>query len=265
MTKLTKKKEKPQKEQPPQKEEQPQVEEPQEKLEIKEPQPLLKSLIYPFEVLFSPLKAFKKIVQHPDIKGLATVVGLVLLASAGVQFFMASKIALTVDSQLTSLLATNSFSNFLFSGMLQSVFVFAFNWLIFAGALLLISSVLGAKGGGWRPFFILVGYAFSVFIVRTAITAALVSTLPQLNFSFSVWPPASEADVTLAQDQINTAWGPTFAFQAGAYVNLAFDAWLVILVAIAVHAYREVTWSKAATISVTAYLIYFTLKLFLGL
>jgi hypothetical protein len=264
VTKLTKKKEKPQKEQPPQKEEQPQTEEPQEKIEIKEPQPLLKSLIYPFEVLFSPLKAFKKIAQYPDIKGLVTVVGLVLLASAGLQSFWASKIFLTINGQPTSLIATDYFSNFLLQGLMQSVLIFAFNWLIFAGALLLIASVLGAKGGGWRPFFILVGYAFSVFIVRTAITAALVSTLPQLSFSFSVWPPASEADVTLAQDQISAVWGPTFAFQAGAYFNLIIDAWLVILGAIAVRAYREVAWSKAATISVTAYLVYFTLRLFLG-
>jgi hypothetical protein len=92
----------------------------------------------------------------------------------------------------------------------------------------------------------------------------LISTLPQINFNFSTWPPASEADVTLAQEEISNIWGSTLVFQAGAYVNLIIDAWLVMLGAIAVRAYREVAWSKAATIAVTAYLVYFTLRLFMG-
>jgi hypothetical protein len=109
-----------------------------------------------------------------------------------------------------------------------------------------------------------VGYALTVFILRTVVSAVLVSTLPQINFNLSVWPPSTEAEITEVNNQVNTVWGPTLAYQAGSYVNLAFDAWLVILGAIAVHAYRAVTWSRAATIAVTAYLIYFTLRLFLG-
>ena len=148
--------------------------------------------------------------------------------------------------------------------MVEYVFMFFFNWLLFAGALLVITTVMGAKGGSWRPFFVLVGYAFTVFVVRAAVTAVLISTLPQVNLNLSSWPPTTDAEKTDYSNQISTVWGPLAASQALQYLNFAIDAWLAFLGAIAVHACREVTWSRAATISATAYLVYFTLRLFLG-
>jgi hypothetical protein len=228
---------------------------------VVEPQPPLESLTYPFKVLVSPLKAFKKISLHPDMKGLAVVIGLLMLASAAVQLSVGSKILLNG----TSLVATSFFQNLLVSGVFETVFIFLLSWLFFAGPLLLISTIMGAKGeGGWRPFFVIVGYALTVFILRTVVSAVLISTLPQINFNLSAWPPATEAEVTEVNNQISTIWGPILTFQVGGYVNLAFDAWLVFLAAIAVHAYRVIPWSRAATISATAYLIYFTLRLFVG-
>lgn len=224
----------------------------------------LKSLVYPFEVIVSPFKAFQKIAQNPDVRGFVLIVGLILLATAGVQFPSASKIVLTIDTTPTSLLATNLFSGFLFSAMIETVFVFLLNWLIYAGALLVIARMLGEKRSPWRPFFILVGYAFSVFIIRVAVTAAMISTLPQIDFQLASWPPATQADATLASDKINAIWGPTLVFQVGLYFNLLIDAWLVMLGAIAVHASGEISWSKAAMISVTAYFMYFIARLFLG-
>jgi hypothetical protein len=269
VTKLTKKKEKPQKTKPQEEEKLTEKETPKEQSPERpvatEPQPPLESLTYPFKVLISPLKAFKKIAAYPDIKGLAIILGLLLLTSAGVQYFAASKIVLTINTQPTSLLATSHFQDILLTGMTESVFLFVLNWLLFAGALLVINTVMGAKGGRWRPFFILVGYAFTVFVVRTAITAALISALPQVNFNLSSWPPTTDAEKTDYLNQISTVWGPLWVFQVLQYFPYAIDAWLVILGVIVVHTYHEVTWSKAATISVTAYLIYFTLKLFFGL
>lgn len=228
---------------------------------IFEPQPPLESLTYPFKVVVSPLRALKKISVHPDMKGLVVVIGLLALASVAVQFAVGSKILLNG----TSLLATSFFQNILVSGIVESVFVFLLTWMLFAGALLLITFVMGGKGGGgWRPLFVIVGYALTVFILRTVVSAVLISTLPQINFSFSTWPPATEAEITAANDQISAVWGSVPAFQAGFYVNLAFDAWLALLGIIGVHVYRAVAWSRAATISITAYLIYFTLRLFIG-
>lgn len=228
---------------------------------IFEPQPPLESLTYPFKVVVSPLRALKKISVHPDMKGLVVVIGLLALASAAVQLSVGSKISLNG----TSLLATSFFQNILVSGIVESVFVFFLSWLLFAGALLLITIVMGGKGeGGWRPLFVIVGYALTVFILRTVVSAVLISTLPQINFNLSTWPPVTEEEITAANNQISAVWGPAPAFQAGFYVNLVFDAWLALLGVIGVHVYRAVAWSRAATISVTAYLIYFTLRLFIG-
>lgn len=224
----------------------------------------LKSLVYPFKVIVFPFKTFKEIAQNPDIKGVILLAGIVLLATASVQFASASKIFLTLYTPPSGLLATNLFSGYLLSAMVESLFAFILNWLIYAGALLLIGRLLGEKGSPWRPFLILVGYAFSVVIIRVAVSAILISTLPQIDFQLNTWPPVTEKDAVHASDQINAIWGPTLAFQAGVYFNLLIDAWLVMLGAIAVHAYRQISWSKAATISLTAYFIYFILRFFVG-
>jgi len=270
VTKLTSKKEKPKKAKPPEtkpEEEQPLAEESVEKPAIIErpPQSHLKALVYPFNVLVSPLKTFKQMVQYPDIMGLALIIGLLLLSSAVVQYAAASKIILNINAQPVSLLESSYFQSLLITGMIESVFLFVLNWAIFAGALLLITTLMGAKGGSWRLSFILVGYAFTVFVVRTVITAALVSTLPQLNLSnLSSWPPSTETEQTYYFNQVNSVWGPSVASQALQVVNFAVDVWLVILGTIAVRVYREISWSKAAIIAVTAYLMFFTLRLFLG-
>jgi len=225
----------------------------------------LKALVYPFKVIVSPFKAFKEIAQNPDIKGFALIIGLILLATLGVQFSWASKIILTIGTQPTSLFATTLFPGFLLSAMIETIFVFLLNWLVFSGALFLITMVLSQGGSPWRRFLILIGYAFSVFIIRVAASAVLISTLPEIDFRpLATWPPITEDEATLVRDRINAAWGDSMVFQVGMYFNLAIDAWLVMLGAIAVHASREITWSKAVTVSVIAYFIYFTLRLFIG-
>jgi len=246
----------PPKEAPPQKE--PVAVEPQA------PQTSFESLTYPFKVIISPLKAFQRISAYPDVKGFIVIIALLILASAALQFSVSTKIILNINSQLTGLVATDIFANFLIQGVIGSIFIFFISWLLFGGALLLIATIMGARGGSWRQFFVIVGYALTVFILRTVASAVLVSTLPQINFGLSSWPPATTDDTTNANNLISANWGPLVAYQAGTYVSLVFDAWLVILGATALRAYRAIPWSRAATIAVTAYLIYFTLRLFIG-
>jgi len=233
-------------------------------VEPQTPQTPFESLAYPFKVIVSPMKAFQRIAAYPDIKGFMIIIASLILAAAALQFSVGSKIILDINTQLTALVTTDFFQNFFIQGIIESIFVFFLSWLLFGGALLLISTIMGIKGGSWRQFFIIVGYALTVVILRTAVSAILVSTLPQINFGLSAWPPATEEERTTANNLINANWGPLAAFQAGSYVNLVFDAWLVILAATALRAYRAIPWSRAATISVTAYLIYFTLRLFIG-
>jgi len=189
----------------------------------------------------------------------------------------------TVGLTYSAFLSTNFFGDYLLSNVIVGTLAFFFGWLIYAGALLIIVKVFseevskekskkgseeiseeeGKKRSSWRPFFIFVGYVFSVFIARAAVNAVLISTLPEINFQAAIWPP-TQAEVILANENRIATWEPTLVFQAGIYFNLLVEIWFAILGAIAVHASREITWGKAAMMAVLAYLIYFLLRLFIG-
>jgi len=185
----------------------------------------------------------------------------------------------TVGLTYSALVNTYFFGDYLLITGTEAALTFFLSWVIYAGALLLIVKVFGEerkeekskeeseegskKKSSWRPFFIIIGYVFSVFIVRAAVSALLISAIPQINFQLAAWPPSS-AEITLANEKINLAWGPTLVFRVGTYFNLLVEIWFTICGAIAVHASRKIDWAKAAMFSVIAYFISFMLRLFLG-
>jgi len=222
-------------------------------------------LAFPLKTIISPFKAFKDIVQNPDFRGLILVVGLIIITTTGAYYAYASKFTWTVDSQLASLLASNMLASYILSVVTQTALLFFFNWLIYAGVLLLVMRAFGEKGGSWRPFFVLVGYAFSTMIVQWAVSALLIATLPEIHFTnLNTWPPSTQNEIAMANDTIQKIWGPIPAYQALAYLSFPFDIWLVILSVIAVRAFSETVWRKAVMISISAFLIRFFLRFFLG-
>jgi len=218
-------------------------------------------LASPFKVIVSPFKAFTNIAQNPDVKGVILVAGLVLLATTGAFYAGASKLTWTVDDQFTSLLTSNMFGGYIISGLTEITFVFFTTWVIFAGALLFISRAFGQQEGSWRTFFVVIGYVLSVFIIRMAVDAFLISTLPAIPMSFP-WPPATEEQANQFLEMIRNMWSPTLAYQLRSYVILGTDIWMVGLGAIAVRAMQTVRWGKALIFSVTAYLVIFMLRLY---
>jgi len=176
--------------------------------------------------------------------------------------------ATTVGLTYTSILATNLFGGILLGVLTDTGIFFFINWLIYAGVLLLVMRVFGQKGGSWRPFFVLVGYAFSIMIIQSAVTALLIATLPEIHFTnMSTWPPSTLNEAAIASDKVQETWAPIPAFQAIAYLNFyinIFDVWLLILSAIVVHTFGEIVWSKTIMISLTAFLIRLFLRLFVG-
>jgi len=233
-------------------------------------QQTLKSLVYPIKVIVSPFKAFKEIAQNPDIKGLVLIVGLVLLATVGAYYAQSSKVFILINDTSTSLLASNTFANNILPILTQTALLFIMNWVIYAGVLLLVLRAFREKGGSWRPFFVLIGYAFSILIMQAAVSALLIATLPEIHFSnLSTWPPTTQDEVTMANDKIQETWGSIPAFQALTYLTFPYinfiDIWLVMLSVVAVRAFTEITWTKAVMISTTAFLLRFFLRFFLGL
>jgi len=188
----------------------------------------------------------------------------------------------TVNLTYSALVNTSFFGDQLLFYEMFDVLSFFFSWLVYAVALFLIANVFGEqrkeeksekestkeseeesekrskRRRPWLPFFILVGYVFSVFIVRSAVSAVLISTLPKINFQL-----ATQSEVTLS-DRINAIWSPTLANKVGTYFNFFVEAWFTMLGAIAVHASRKMPWAKAIMISIIAYFIYFTVRMFIG-
>jgi len=176
--------------------------------------------------------------------------------------------ATTMGLTYSSLLATGLFSENLSLILIETVFAFSINWLIYAGFLLVILRAFGEKGGSWRPFFVLVGYAFAVTIIQWAVGALLFATLPEVHLQVTSWPPTEQDEPTVNRN-LSETWGSTIAYRAWAYISFPFinviDVWLVMLSVIAVRAFSGITWGKAVTISTTAFIIRFFLRYFLGL
>jgi len=216
-------------------------------------QQALKALVYPLKVIVSPFKAFRDITQNPNFLGFLLIVGLFLLGAVSAEYVRASKIILDAGMQSTSLVNSNLFGTRLTFVLVQSAFSFLLNWMTYTSVLLLITRFFGGKSSLWRPFFIVIGYAFSVIVVYFAIEALLFSTLPEIHFEMSVWSSGTPEDILNINNKFSEIWGTTLAYQAERYISLAFQFWLVMLGAIALHTSIEIKWGKAIMISVLAY------------
>lgn len=186
----------------------------------------------------------------------------------------------TVSLTYSSFFNAPFFGDYFISYETLDTAAFFLHWLIYAGALFLIAKLFGEERreekskeeseeeskekSSWRPFFIIIGYVFSVFIVRSAVHALLILTLPEINFQVARWPPITAEEIILANDKINVTWGPLLVNQVGTYFNLLVEIWFTVLVAIAVHASRKITWGRAVMYAVIAYFVYLTVRLFIG-
>jgi hypothetical protein len=225
--------------------------------------------VFPFKVLLSPFKTFTEIAQHPDVKGIALIAALTLLATTGFYYAYSAKVVYYSNGIPTRFLSSNLFSGFITSIVAQEALSFIFSWLFYAGILFLIMRAFGQKGGSWRLFFILVGYALSIVIVQSGVNALLVATLPELHFStLNTWPPSTPDEIAIVNMGIQETWGPLLAFQAFTIFNFPlvniFDLWLLLLSVIIVKTFNEIPWGTAAMITFTAFILRFFLKIFLG-
>jgi len=168
----------------------------------------------------------------------------------------------------TSLLATDIYSSTILPSIIDGVFIFFFNWAIFAGVLMICTATLREKVGPWKTFFVVMGYIFSVTIVYIIVRAVLISALPELRLQYEVWktwdPKATEAEMRIASEivnhQIQKYWAQSWIYQFGSYFIFAVDAWTVALSLIAIRTLREISWKKALAIALLGYVVYFFLR-----
>ena len=213
------------------------------------------------KVLYSPVDAFKQIIQNPDIKGPIIILILVLVATIGRQYIMGSKIYIQPDSQeFVSLIAPDLATNFVGGALINSSIDFFLVWILYTGIILAVSIAFREEIGSRRTLFIVLGYTFIVTAVSTLVSALLISTFPTVNFPINSWPPATEDDAILVDGYMQELWYPTLAFQLLFTISFLMDLWIAALCAISIRFLGDLTWGKAITFSAIAYIVTFILR-----
>jgi len=152
-------------------------------------------------------------------------------------------------------LETGAFSGAIIPILIQAAVPFSMNWILWAGILLMIAKVFREELGPWTVFFVIIGHVFIATAVYTIASAVLVSTLPALNL------PLEADDINVL---INEMWYPYSAYQVWLYLPWVGEVWIAVLCAIAIRPLRGITWVKAASISVVAFILRFILRFFFG-
>jgi len=213
------------------------------------------------KVIYSPVNAFKQIIQKPDIKGPIIILILVLAATVGRQYAVGSKIFIQTESQeFVGLLTTDLVASFIGGSLINSAIDFFLVWILYTGVILVVAVAFREKLGSRRTLFIVLGYTFIVTAISILISILLISTLPAVNFPISSWPPATDAEVTIVGGLMEEFWYPTLAFQLVFYISFLMDLWVAALCAISMRFLGEFTWRKAMMFAVTAYIVTFLLR-----
>ena len=152
-------------------------------------------------------------------------------------------------------LETGAFSGAIIPILMQAAVTFSMNWILWAGILLMIAKVFREELGPWTRFFVIIGHVFMVTVVYTIASAVSLSTLPTLNLPLE----ADNLNVF-----INEMWYPYLAYQVWLYIPVVGEVWIAALCATAIRLLRGITWGRAASISVVAFVIRFVLRFFFG-
>jgi len=213
------------------------------------------------KVLYSPVNAFKQIIQKPDIKGPIIILALVLIATVGRQYAVGSKIFIQTDSQeFVGLLTTDLVASFIGTSVINSAIDFFLVWILYTGVILVVAVALHEKIGSRRTLFIVLGHTFIVTAVSILISLVLISTFPAVNFPISSWPPATEAEALIVGNLMEEFWYPTIAFRLVFYISFIMDFWVAALCAVSIRFLGELTWRKAIMFAATAYVATFLLR-----
>jgi len=174
------------------------------------------------------------------------------------EWFAPKNLTINIDGlyfrKYVSPLETGAFSGAIIPILMSAAVSFSMNWILWAGILLMVTKVFREEVGPWTVFFVIIGYVFIVTAVHTIVGAVSLSTLPALNLPL--------ADGTYIS--FNEMLYPYLAYQVWLYLPLVGEVWIAVLCAIVLRLLRGITWGRAASISVVAFVIRFVLRFFFG-
>lgn len=212
-------------------------------------------LILPFRVLVSPLRTFEQLAQRSTAKGLITLAALILVVATASQYATATKIFLTVDSQPTSFVRTDSFASWFPSILATTGFSIILYWLVSASGIALLGRFFGGKEVKLRNSLVIFAYLLSVLVVLYAVRLVTYLALPPITFGIGSWPPVDPTAIDDALSLISQQWGSLFVYQFGSYFTFVAFVWLILLGMVAVKTMRDISWSKASLVSVAGFMI----------
>lgn len=231
-----------------------------------------------FEVLYSPVKAFKKIIEKPEFKGVLLILVLFMLSTVLTRYAFFSRIFFETGTNGYVSFLTKDIVNCrqgLLDYLIASPIIFFLGWVIYFGALWIAIKLFGHETDSLKRLLIVVGHLLIITVVFLLAIAALYSTLPKLKLPQDAWnywnPQATQEEanstyVELIEPKMQETWAPTVTYQllvVVSYLHHPFNVWTVALSIIAVRSLYKITWKRATAISVTAYIIYILLRLFI--
>lgn len=148
---------------------------------------------------------------------------------------------------------------YVLSFALTSVMQFVIAWVVFSGLLFLIGRTLGGKVV-WRLILVAVGLILITLVVQAFINLALYTTLPQLNYPFSLVGGVQgegTAAYNIILDQTATVRTITSVAQFAIWV------WTIALGAILLRFTAELAWLRSILASVVAYIVTIIVSSFL--
>ena len=153
--------------------------------------------------------------------------------------------------------------------LISAAVVFSLNWMLWALILLMIAKVFREGGVPGTVFFVIIGHVFIVTVVYTIASAVLFSMLPVLNLPLKA-PPATEEELNTTTALVEERWHPNWAYWgylllSGLYLPFVREVWIMALCVIAIRLLRGITWGKATSISIVAFIIRSTLRFFFGI
>jgi hypothetical protein len=165
-------------------------------------------------------------------------------AITGLEFRLALSDAANLTMEIDDLyfgkyvsLLTEAASAIIIISSLNAAVAFFFNWAVYGVFLLMFIVMFHKKTGSLTKFFVVVGHSFIVTAVYILVIALLFSTL-------------SYTQVTART--FEEQWSSNWVYQLGIFLDFIFEAWRAVLFAIAIRFFSQLTWRKAAVISIIA-------------
>ncbi len=136
---------------------------------------------------------------------------------------------------------------------------FTIQWVLLGGVLYLIPKMFGVKTV-WKPLLVAAGIILMTYFIRMVVFAGVYMASPEVHYSLA-YLGGVPGEWEEAYNKISQATG--LYYEALWYFDKVIWAWVIALCAITIRLISEMSWVKSFIASISSYLLYVILVLFL--